>query len=328
MKEYDMNKPNIAITSKSYGVHCEDALKLLEEFANTERRAIASKDEMKLITRDYDGIILGNEKMDRESIMSSDKLKIIARHGVGLDNIDLDTATKRGIIVTYTPQSNADSVAEYTIMLMLNISKNFPKAGFEMLKGNWTRFLGFELMGKIVGIIGFGAIGRRVARKLSGFNVKILAYDPFIKREDFEKEGALQVSLDELLQSSDFVTIHVLLSSETKHLINSDRLKLMKKSAFLINASRGSIIDEEALYKSLKNKEISGAALDVFEEEPITKNNPLLSLDNIVLSPHMANFTIEALTRMDMMNAEDLKRFFTGEKPLYVANPKVFQNKE
>ena len=323
-----MNRPSIAITSKSYGVHCENAIKLLEDFANIERKTISGKDEMKLITRDYDGVILGNEKMDRDSILSSDRLKIIARHGVGVDNIDLDTATQKGIIVTYTPQSNADSVAEYTIMLMLNIIKNFPKASLEMLKGNWIRLLGLELLGKTVGIVGFGAIGRRVARKLSGFDVKILAYDPFVKGDDIEKGGALPVSLDELLKSADLVTLHVSLSPETKHLINKDRLKLMKKNAFLINASRGPIIDEKALYDSLKNREISGAALDVFEQEPISKDNHLLALDNVVLSPHMANFTIEALTRMDMMNAEDLKRFFKGEKPLYVANPKVFQSKK
>jgi D-3-phosphoglycerate dehydrogenase len=324
MREYDMSRPRIAIASKSYGVHCKKAIELLEEFAAVDRKNVSNNDEMRSIAMDYDGVIVGNEKMDRDVLISSDKLKIIARHGVGVDNIDLDAATQKGIIVTYTPQSNADSVAEYTIMLMLGIARNFPKASYEISNGKWIRLLGSELLSKTVGIVGFGAVGRRVAKKLSGFDAKILAYDPFVKESEIEKEGALPVSLDELLRTSDFVTLHVSLSTETHHLINGDRLRLMKKSAFLINTSRGSIIDEISLYNSLKNGEISGAALDVFEQEPITKDNPLLKLDNVVLSPHMANFTSEALIRMDMMNAEDLKRFFQGKKPLFVANPKVF----
>ncbi|MGD0330697.1 MAG: phosphoglycerate dehydrogenase [Nitrososphaeria archaeon] len=322
-----MSRPCIAITSKSYGVHCKKAVELLEEFAAVDRKNVSSEDEMRSIAMDYDGVIVGNEKMDRDILISSDKLRIIARHGVGVDNIDLDAATQKGIIVTYTPQSNSDSVAEYAIMLMLGIAKNFPKASYEISNGKWVRLLGSELLCKTVGIVGFGAVGRRVAKKLSGFDVKILAYDPFVKGNEIEKEGALPVGLDELLRTSDFVTIHVALSAETHHLINRDRLRLMKKSAFLINTSRGSIIDESALYDSLKNGEISGAALDVFEQEPITKDNPLLMLDNVVLSPHMANFTSEALIRMDMMNAEDLKRFFQGKKPLFVANPIMFNGK-
>ncbi|MGQ9781140.1 MAG: phosphoglycerate dehydrogenase [Nitrososphaeria archaeon] len=322
-----MNKPRMVITSKSYGVYCKDALKILERFAVVERKAVITGEEMGAVLRDCDAIILGNEKLGREDLLAANRLRIIARHGVGVDNVDLDAATERGIVVTYTPQSNSDSVAEYTIMLMLNILKNFHKGSSELLKGNWARYLGFELMGKTVGIVGFGAIGRRVAKKLSGFDVRILAYDPFVKEEDIRLCGAIPVSLEELLRSSDIVTLHVSLSPETRHLLNKEMLKLMKKTAFLINASRGSIVDEKALYESLEAKDIAGAALDVFEQEPVQRDNPILKLDNVVLSPHMANFTIEALTRMDMMNAEDLRRFFCGERPLYVANPKVFEDR-
>lgn len=323
--EFCMNRPKIIITSKSYGVYCREALKVLEEFANVERRAVLEGEEMRTILGECDAIILGNEKLNREDLSAAKRLKIIARHGVGVDNIDVTAATERGIAVTYTPQSNADSVAEYAIMLMLDILRNFHKASGELVKGRWARFVGAELMGKTVGIIGFGSIGRRVARKLSGFDVKIIAYDPFVREEDIKAGGALPVTLDELLMSSDIVTLHVSLSPETRHLLNRERLKLMKKDAFLINTSRGSIVDEKALYESLKAKDIAGAALDVFEQEPLQRDNPLLELENVILSPHMANFTIEALTRMDMMNAEDLKRFFGGQRPLYVVNPKVFE---
>jgi D-3-phosphoglycerate dehydrogenase len=320
-----MSKPKILIISRSFGVYCEEALKILNRFAYIERKRITSKEEMKEVVNNYDGVVLGNERMDKEILLSANRLKIVARHGVGVDNIDLEASTQKGIVVTYTPHANSDSVAEYAITLMLNIIKNLQKAHNETVKGNWKRFLGFELMNKTIGIVGFGGIGKKVAKKLAGFDVKILAYDPYVSDEEVKKNGAIPVSLDELLKSSDIVTLHVALTTETRHLINKDRLRLMKKESFLINTSRGAVVDEKALYDVLKNREIAGAALDVFEKEPISKDNPLLSLDNIIVSPHMANFTIEALRRMDMMNAEDLKRFFKGERPLHVANPEVYK---
>jgi len=320
-----MEKPRILIVSRSFGVYSENAMKILEGFASVDRKSISPEEEMKKIVDSYDALILGNERMDRETLMAIRKLRIIARHGIGVDQIDLDTATEKGIVVTYTPQANSAAVAEYAIALMLNIMKSVQKAHEETRKGNWRRFLGFEVMNKTVGIIGFGAIGRSVAKKLSGFEVAILACDPYVSDQEIRKGGATPVSLEELLRSSDIVSLHTALTPETRHLLDRDRIGMMKKGSFLVNTSRGAVIDEGALCEALSRHEIAGAALDVFEVEPISKTSPLLGLDNVIVSPHMANFTIEALGRMDKMNAEDLERFFKGGRPLHVANPRVFE---
>ncbi|MBC7090887.1 MAG: phosphoglycerate dehydrogenase [Nitrososphaeria archaeon] len=320
-----MERPRIRVISRSFGQYCSEALEILKSFAEVDVKGAKSFDEMVEAVKVYDGIVLGNEKLDREVLKNVIKLKIIARHGVGVDNIDLNAATEKGIVVTYTPQANADSVAEYTIALILNVMRMIPKLHDNTVNGGWNRILGYELMGKTVGIIGFGGIGKRVARKLSGFDVKILVYDPYVGEEEIRKFGANPTTLDELLKSSDIITLHVILTEETKHLINSERLKLMKKTAYLINTSRGAVVDEKALYIALKEGWIAGAALDVFEQEPVDPKNPLLILDNIIVTPHNANFTLEALRRTDLMNAEDLRRFFNGERPLYVANPQVYK---
>ena len=319
------DRPKILIVSRSFGVYCSEAIEILKGFSLVERRRVSTKDELKNVVKGYDGLVLGNEKLDREVLLEADKLKIVARHGIGVDNIDLDAATEKGVVVTYTPGANSDSVAEYAVALMLNLMRRINKAHEETSKGGWRRFLGFELTGKTVGIIGFGRIGRKVARKLSGFDVKILVYDPYVDREDVERHGAKPVGLEDLLRASDVVTLHVKLTGETKHLINGERLKLMRRGAFLINTSRGAVVDEEALYEALKDGKLGGAALDVFEQEPVNPDNPLLTLDNVIVSPHMANFTVEALRRMDMMNARDLELFFKGERPINVVNPEVLE---
>ncbi|MEM3403018.1 MAG: phosphoglycerate dehydrogenase [Nitrososphaeria archaeon] len=319
--------PKILITSKSYGVHCMDALRTIEKFAQIDRKPVSSREETISAVKNYDGIILGNEKLDREVILAAERLKIIARHGVGVDNIDVEAATEKGIVVTYTPLANSDSVAEYAVMLVLASLRQFQKVTKEMLNGNWIRFLGHELMDKTVGIVGFGAIGRRVAKKLSGFSVRLIVYDPYVEEEEIRKCGVEPVSLETLLSSSDVVTLHLSLTNETKNLINDSRIKLMKKSAFLINTSRGGIIDEPALVNALRSGCIAGAALDVFEQEPLSKDSPIHKLDNVILSPHMANFTIEALSRMDMMNAKDLELFFKGQRPIHMVNPRIFRLK-
>lgn len=317
-------KPKIRVISRSFGQYCSEALEILRSFAEVDVRGAKCVEEMVEAVRDYDGIVLGNEKLDAEVLKNAVRLKIVARHGVGVDNVDLKAATEKGIVVTYTPQANSDSVAEYTVALILNIMRMIPKLHNTTAAGGWSRILGYELMGKTVGIVGFGGIGKRVAKKLSGFDVKILVYDPYVGEEEVKRLGGEPATLEELLKNSDIVTLHVTLTSETRHLMNGERLKLMKNTAYLINTSRGAVVDEEALYRALKERWIAGAALDVFEQEPLDPKNPLLTLDNIIVTPHNANFTLEALRRTDLMNAEDLKRFFSGQRPLYVANPQVY----
>ncbi len=195
----------------------------------------------------------------------------------------------------------------------------------QLKQGKWRSkdLLGYELLGKTVGIIGLGNIGRKVAEKISGFKVKLFAYDPYVDKKIAQQINVELVDLETLLKESDIVTIHAALTRETKHMIGENELKLMKKTAFIINTARGAIIDEKALIKALKEGWIAGAALDVFEEEPPNPDNPLLKMDNVLVTPHFASCTFEAYQREAIMAAEEVLRVLKGEPPKFIANPEV-----
>jgi D-3-phosphoglycerate dehydrogenase len=220
-----------------------------------------------------------------------------------------------------------DSVAEHTIALMLALAKKLFFTHFHLKKGGWRdeKLLSYELLGKTVGIIGLGSIGHAVARKLRGFEVKILAHDPYVTQTRAKEVLADLVSLETLLKQSDFVTVNAALTEDTRHLIGENELKMMKRSAFIVNTSRGALIDERSLYKALSERWIAGAALDVFEEEP-ARDNLLFGLDNVIVTPHVAGFTYEALRRETSMAAEEVLRVLRGEKPKFLVNPAVFSN--
>ncbi|MEM4462329.1 MAG: hydroxyacid dehydrogenase [Candidatus Bathyarchaeia archaeon] len=321
----------IAILSSSFGVYTPEAVERLRSIAEVVRIELKgrslSEDESIEILRGFDILILGGGCIVTERVLRETGLKVVARHGVGLDNVDVEAATKLGVPVLYTPHANSRAVAEHTFALILSFSRRITLAHeyVRRLRASPPKLIGFELEGKKLGVIGFGAIGRLVAGIGKGFGMLILVYDPYVDPKIIEDYGCRPVDLETLLRESDIVTIHVPLTRETYHMIGERELKLMKPTALIVNTSRGAVIDESILVKALREGWIAGAALDVFEEEPLKPENPLLSMDNVVATPHIAFLTVESVRRMDTMLVEDIERILSGRKPLRIANPKVLE---
>ncbi len=274
-----------------------------------------SEDELVKLIKDVDAIIVRSKpRVTRRVIEAAEKLRVIGRAGVGIDNIDLEVAKEKGITVLNTPGAPSRSVAELAIGLMLAVARKIAFADRKMREGVWAKkqCMGFELRGKILGVIGMGRIGREVARiAYYGFGMKIIYYDARGKMEDVERElGAKYRELEDVLREADIVTLHVPLLPSTRHLINEERLKLMKPSAILINTARGGVVDTGALVKALSNGWIAGAGLDVYEEEPLPKDHPLTKFDNVVLTPHIGSTTTEAQERAGVQIAEKIIEFF------------------
>jgi glyoxylate reductase len=276
-------------------------------------------------------LTLLTEKVDAELMDVASKLKIVANYAVGYDNIDVREATRRGIAVTNTPEVLTNTTADMAWALMFAVARRvvegdkFVRAG--KFKG-WgpMLLLGNDVYGKTLGVVGTGRIGTAVARRAIGFNMKVLYYD-VVPNETLEREvGAKKVELDELLRESDFVTLHVPLLPSTHHLIGERELKLMKRTAYLINTSRGPVVDERALVEALRNGEIAGAGLDVFENEPELTPG-LAELDNVVLTPHTASASVETRARMATLAAENIIAFFEGKRPPTIVNPEVLEDK-
>jgi len=296
----------------------------------TEVLFAKSLDEMSLIeeTKEVDGVIIrANGKVTRKIMESAPKLKVVGRHGVGLENIDLEAAVEKGIWVVNTPDANDISVAEHFFGLAIILSKMLKKADIALREGRFEvryQYIGNELHGKTLGILGFGRIGRSVGRiGHKGFDMKVLYYDA-LRYEETEKElKARKASLEEVLSQSDYISINLPMLPETKGLLGEREFGLMKPSAFIINLARGPIWDEKALHQVLKEKKIAGAGSDVYEVEPAAKGHPLFDLENFVGTPHMAAHTEEALRRMSLV-AEDVIRVLEGKTPLHPVNqPKL-----
>jgi D-3-phosphoglycerate dehydrogenase len=253
-------------------------------------------------------------------IEASKKLKIIGCARGGYENVNVDAARGRGIKVVHAPGRNKYAVADYTIGLILAASRHIAKQHCLLKKGTWESFdvnnLPYELKDKVLGIVGFGNIGREVAKRAMGFGMNILAFDPYAEKEIASKFRAKLVDLDILLKQSDIVSLNVRLTPETFHMMGEAEFKLMKNSALFVNTSRGAIVDESALVKSLENRWIDGAALDVFEEEPIKGDHPVLKFENVVVSPHCAGATVESLfVRGPKIITEEIESLLKGEKP-------------
>lgn len=274
--------------------------------------------------REIDGIIIrANGKVSRRLMEAAPKLKVIGRHGVGVENIDIEAATERGIWVVNTPDANDLSVAEHFFGLALMLSKMLKKADIALREGRWEaryQYIGNELHGKTLGILGFGRIGKAVGRIGSkGFKMKVFYYDA-LRYEEAEKEiEAVKVNLEEVMSRSDFISINLPMLPATKGLIGERELGVMKSTACIINLARGPIWDEKALYKALKEGKIAGAGADVFEVEPAAKEHPLFQLENFIGTPHSAAHTEEALRRMSLV-AEDILRVLEGKEPVYPVN--------
>jgi len=267
--------------------------------------------ELQSIIKDYDALAIRSAtKVTREVIEKAERLSVIARAGVGVDNVDVEAATKKGIVVMNTPEGNTITTAEHTIAMMFALARKIPQATASMKEGKWekNKFVGHELCNKTLGIIGTGRVGSTVANRAQGLKMNVIAYDPFISPEIAAKLGITLVSLDELFARSDFITVHTPLTEETKGLINAEAFAKMKKGVFIINCARGGIVDEKDLYEALVSGKVAGAALDVFEEEP-TKNRELISLENVVCTPHLGASTDEAQTNVAIAVAEQIVAF-------------------
>lgn len=281
-----------------------------------------SEDELINILKDYDAAIVGVEKITSRILEETKNLKVIAKHGSGVDNIDIKAASRKGILVLYAPGTNSEAVADLTIGLFLSLARSIPFADRSIREGQWPRIVGFELFRKVLGIIGLGEIGKRVAKRAKGFEMRVVAYDP-IQDEAFARQWEITyLSLNQLLAISDFISVHVPSIPSTRNMISEKEFNNMKKGAFLVNISRGDVIDEEALYRALKEKRIRGAALDVFKNEPPT-NSPLLGLENVVLTPHMGAYTYEALKETGMLCVKGIVDVFQGRLPTHIVNPEV-----
>lgn len=315
---------------------CPEGLELLKERTNGTAAVYVANDgdpnhyleEM----RDADALIVRIAACDAHVIENSPGLKVIGRTGVGYDSVDVKKATELGIPVVITPGANNRSVAEHAVAMMFALAKNLVEGQQELCRGNWEirgAKKAFELEGKTVGILGMGAIGRETAKICAGIGMKLAAYDPFMTKEAVEGLGAeYYADYEALLQASDIVTIHVPLTDETRGMIAKAQLEKMKKTALLVNCSRGGIVKEEDLAEALKNNVIAGAALDVFCKEPPEIDDPLLHCPNLIVSPHSAAQTREAVIKMAQMCVRGCLSVIEGKKWPYVADKAVYEHEK
>ncbi|HWP93839.1 MAG TPA: phosphoglycerate dehydrogenase [Thermodesulfobacteriota bacterium] len=276
-----------------------------------------SKEEIKEIIKDYDALVVRSGTKVTSDIIEAagDRLKVIGRAGIGVDNVDVEAATRKGIVVMNTPEANAVTTAEHTIALMLSLARRIPQAHLSLKSGLWERekFKGREIFGKTLGVIGLGNIGRLVAERAIGLKMKVIAYDPFLTPDAAAKLGVELLPLEELVEKADIITIHTPLTSDTKNLISKETFSRMKKGVIIINCARGGIVNEQDLYEALKVGTVEGAALDVYEKEPPERENPLFTVENnVVLTPHLGASTEEAQTKVSVAIAEQIVDFFVN----------------
>lgn len=281
--------------------------------------------------RDADVLMTYDPGIPRQIVQELVNTQAIISYGIGFDHIDTDAATEHGILVVNTPGFCIDEVANHALMLLLALTKKLVLLDRRMRQGQWTT--GRELRevlrptppiyGERLGLVGFGAIARNVALKAQAFGMSVSAYDPLIDAAVFDTQHVTRVSLHDLLTTSDYVSLHVPLTPETRHLLDGDNLRSMKRTAYLINTSRGSVIDELALTRALQEGWIAGAGLDVFEQEPLSASSPLLAMDNVIVTPHTASYSEASRVRVRRRVAEEAARIARGEWPTALANPQV-----
>ena len=277
-------------------------------------------------------LVVEADFLQREVFEKASKLKFLGVCRSDLVHVDVAAATERGVLVVNTPARNAVAVAELTLGLMLSLLRRIPAAHDMVTSGRWIdpttayfHMRGSELWRKTVGIVGFGAIGQQVAKRLGAFESRVLAYDPYVDTDKMKEMGVARVDLDLLMKESDIVTVHCTTTAETAGLINAQRLSLMKPTAYFVNAASAYVVEEEALVKVLREKRIAGAAFDVYKNWPVKPEDPVLKLDNVILTPHIGGATDESVLRHSQMMADDIERFLRGERPINLVNPQVWK---
>jgi D-3-phosphoglycerate dehydrogenase len=305
--------PKVLITPRSFAQYSDGPFKKLESagisIVNNPAGNIMTKGQMIEHIKGMDGIILGVDPMDADVLAAASDLKVVSKYGVGTDNIDLGYCAENGIEVTITKNANSEAVADYAFALMLSVARKVVEIDKGCRNGDWGKKVAVDVYGKKIGIIGLGAIGRGVAARAKGFCMELYGYDAFPDDDYMKANGITAASPDEMLKECDFISLHLPLTADTKHMINAKNLATAKKNLIIINTARGGIINEDDLYEALKNGAIMGAGVDVFESEP-AKNSRLLELDNTVVGSHCGASTIGAVDTMSMMAAENVINVF------------------
>ena len=299
------------------------ALTKLQQFCddlvfNPTGKPLAEED-LAVLLKDCDGYIAGLDQISEQVLKVCPKLKAISRYGAGYDRVDIKVAKELGIKVTNTPSANAQAVAELTFAMMMSLARNITYLHRETISGNWIRSTGTEMYGKTLGIIGLGAIGKRVAACAKGFQMNVLAYDPYINEEYCKEHKITSTDFDTVIKNADFISLHLPLLDSTYHLISQEVIASMKPTALIVNASRGGIIDEDAAYDALLAGNLGGLGLDAFEQEP-PKASPLFSLPNVIATPHAGAHTNEAIIAMGDMAVDNLICLLQGDDCNYIVN--------
>ncbi|HOV07460.1 MAG TPA: phosphoglycerate dehydrogenase [Anaerolineaceae bacterium] len=317
----DLKNAHILVTATSYGkndprLKTELEAQVASVTYNPTGKPLTSAQLAELLPG-MDGFIAGLDVIDAAALKAADRLKVIARYGVGFDNVDLAAARARGIVVTNTPGANSVSVAELALALMLALARQLPEAVSAVHAGNWPRLSGISLEHKTVGILGFGAVGKQLARRLRGFDCRILAFDPYTDQAFAAENNVELVERDEVVRNADFLSLHLPLLPETRGLVNAEFLSRMKKGAYLINTSRGEVVDETALFTALDSGHLRGAGLDAFAQEPPDPANPLLKLPQVIATPHLGAQTDGATSNMGWLALQDCLAVLKGEEPKF-----------
>ncbi|MDA4135635.1 MAG: D-glycerate dehydrogenase [Thaumarchaeota archaeon] len=325
----------VYVTSNEVPEEALDMVRKVAEVKINENYGTPSKETLLREVVDIDGLFCNiTEKVDAQLLDAGKKLKIVASMSVGFDHIDLDAATKNGILATHTPGVLTEAVADETFGLMLAVARRLVEADVYVREGSWKLkwspmlLVGRDVYGKTLGIYGLGRIGIAVAKRAKGFGMKIIYYDAF-RNEEAEKTLGIEFKLKEdVIKEADYLSVHVPLLPETKNSISTEELKMMKRTAFLINTARGGVVDEKALIDALRSGTIAGAALDVFEKEPVDTDNPLLKMKNVVVAPHLASGSIESRTAMAVLAAQNLVAGLKGEVPPNLINKQVLHTRK
>ena len=316
-----MNNGPLVVVTDSPFPSLDPAKKALEE-ANAEVVQAPSSSEEDIIkaAENADAILVTYAKLNENILRSLKNSKAIGRFGIGVDNIDLKVAGELGISVNYVPDYCLDEVSDQAMAMIISMARKIPQSNKLVQSGRWEMpavVPMYRLRGKTVGLIGFGNIPRLMTPKAQAFGFNVIASDPYAPKELFEKYGVESVSMDELYERSDFISVHAPLLPETKGLVNKDAFKKMKDTAIIVNTARGPLINEKDLVEALDKNEIGGAGLDVVETEPLPENSPLIGRDNVILAPHTAFYSVEALEELQTKAASDVARVLNGEEPVY-----------
>jgi D-3-phosphoglycerate dehydrogenase len=316
-----LSQCRLLVTPTSYGkndarLKSQLEAEVREVIYNPTGKPLSSTEVARLLPG-IDGYIAGLDAIDASAMEAADRLKVISRYGVGVDNVDLQAARRKGIVVTNTPGANSVSVAELALGLILALARQIPEAVEAVHAGKWPRYSGLSLEGKTVGILGLGAIGKQLARRLTGFDCRLLAHDPFVDASTARELGVDLVGMADAVGPADFLSLHLPLLPETRGLVNEDFLRQMKKGAFLINTSRGELVDEVALFRSLESGHLRGAGLDAFTLEPPDPKNPLLALPQVIATPHLGAQTDGATSNMGWLALKDCLAVLKGQPPAH-----------